>query len=231
MITEQNAPIMVQLKESTQKMHDATEAGSFNDDLVKGKLPREKYVESLAQLLLIHRALESHLRRLNVTNPGMGQVLKDHYFQEPYLLHDLTFFGRRIEEIAPLPATAAFISTIEQIAKSQPVGLLGILYVLEGSNNGSKFISRAVTRAYSLANGDGTRYLDPYGDNQKQYWQEFKSDMNRVGFSATESAQLIHAAGQTFEAIMHLHRELQDCQSAPTQKTAPMTSGCPFHRA
>src|SRR5262245_5183411 len=105
MIAEEIKPIMLQLKESTQKQHDATEAGSFNDDLVKGKLPREKYVESLAQLFLIHRALESKLKEHRGENAAMDRVLREHYFQEPYLRDDLVFFGRDANSITPLPAT------------------------------------------------------------------------------------------------------------------------------
>jgi heme oxygenase len=223
---------MLQLKESTQKQHDATEAGSFNDDLVKGRLPREKYVESLEQLFLIHRALEAKLKEHRGDNQAINRVLRDHYFQEPYLCEDLGFFGRDVHKITPLPATRSFIETIDKISISRPIGLLGILYVLEGSNNGSKFISRAVNRAYGLTNGQGTRYLDPYGDQQKQFWQDFKSDMNAIGFSAQDADVLVQTAGQTFEAIMQFHRELNDATcSAPTAAPQAAVAKCPFHRA
>lgn len=74
-------------------------------------------------------------------------------------------------------------------------------YVLEGSNNGSKYISRAVLKAYGLAPGDGTRYLDPYGEKQREYWAAFKIDMNGVGFDQARIDGIVAAAKVMFAGI------------------------------
>lgn len=240
MITqEQSLSIMERLKASTQSQHDATEDGTFNQELVKGKLPLEKFVDSLGQLLLIHAALEQHLRRLRYDVPAFEKVLRDYQFQEPYLRSDLEFFGRVPEQEQPLPATRRFIEYIDQLAAQSPMGLLGVHYVFEGSNNGSKYISRAVRKAYNLSDGEGTHYLDPYGEQQKAYWQAFKDDMNAVGFLPPESEVIVKAACATFEAVMHLHRELNDAPARPNGKPAdpqpaqqasnPAAGKCPFH--
>lgn len=231
MTTEERPSIMLRLKESTQSQHDATEDGAFNQELVKGNLPRERYVEMLAQLYLFHRALEGHLRRLAATVPAIEAVVRDHQYQEPYLLADLGFFGRAADTIEALPATARFISRIDEIAAREPVGLLGMHYVFEGSNNGSKFISKAVRRAYNLSDG-GTRYLDPYGENQRAHWQQFKDDMNAVEFTASQMDAIVRTAGETFEGVMKLHGELnQSPARAATPVANPVAPKCPFHSA
>ncbi len=211
--------IMVRLKESTVAQHDAAENGLFQQDLVKGKLPKDAYVDMLAQLLLVHAALEKHLRQLENRLEAAGAVLREHQFQEPYLREDLRYFGRDAEAVEPFDATRRFIDRIEEIAKARPLTLLGVHYVLEGSNNGSKYIAKAVRRAYSLPEGPGTRYLDPYGDNQKEYWQRFKDDMNSVGFSQADSQTLIEAASETFAAVGELHQELYNRCVAPRAST------------
>ncbi len=238
---EESLTIMQQLKASTQAQHDATENGAFNEELVKGRLPLNLYVDSLGQLFLIHRTLERRLREFRAEMPAFARVLRDYQFQEPYLRNDLEFFGRNPDEIQPLNATRAFVAYIERLADTTPMALMGVHYVFEGSNNGSKFISRAVKKAYNLSDGKGTHYLDPYGDQQKNYWQAFKDDMNAVGFLPPETDAIVAAAGATFEAVMHLHRELYEgaeskCTAHPTIETASAqaaakpTGKCPFHR-
>jgi heme oxygenase len=199
---------MTRLKESTQALHDATENGEFNRQLVQGRLPLESYIESLGQLFLIHRSLERELRRHQAAMAPIGAVVRDYQFQEPYLRNDLAYFGRNPDDVGPLTATRNFIGQVQRTSARQPIALLGMHYVLEGSNNGSKFISRAVRRAYGLSELNGTHYLDPYGDRQKEYWESFKADMNQQVFSESDTAAILDAAAKTFEAVMELHLEL-----------------------
>ena len=44
-----NDAVMPELKRATQTLHDATEQGSFNKQLVIGRLPREAFVDLLGQ--------------------------------------------------------------------------------------------------------------------------------------------------------------------------------------
>ena len=229
-------PIMLRLKTSTQARHDATENGDFNRELVHGRLPLDQYVESIAQLFLIHARLESHLRRHQSSLPPIASVVTDYQFQEPYLRNDLTWFHRRPGEIQPLKSTANFIAEIDRIAAERPLALLGIHYVFEGSNNGSRHIAKAIRRAYNLTGLDGTHYLDPYGEDQKPRWQAFKDAMNAQTFTEADIAAIVEAAGKTFDAVMELHRELAaepvNKASKPVQESAqPAVSRCPFHNA
>lgn len=234
LVQETDTPIMLRLKQETQARHDATEDGAFNQELVKGRLALDRYVESIAQLFLIHRALESKLRANREKVPALASVLRDYQFQEPYLREDLAYFGRDPESISPLPATEKFFAAIERLAAHCPVGLLGMHYVFEGSNNGAKFISRAVRKAYNLPEQSGTRYLDPYGEHQRTYWQAFKDDMNAATFSSDESTAMVHAACGAFDLTMQLHRELYEGvvpgKKAAAAETKPASAGkCPFH--
>lgn len=229
LVTELTPGIMIQLKESTRKLHDATEDGTFNQDLIKGKLPLDAYVALLTQLYFVHRALESQLRRLRGTQAAFGRVLREYQFQEPYLLEDLAFFGRDVAKAEPLPATRGFIAEIDRLAEENPLALLGVHYVFEGSNNGGKFIARALRRVYNLSGSAGTRYMEPYGENQAAYWQAFKNDMDAVGFSPDECEALVSAACETFEAVGRIHGELQH-RDAPSPSVRTTSAGkCPFH--
>jgi heme oxygenase len=226
MIAEETPTIMLELKTSTQALHDATEDGSFNAQLVKGALPKDRFIDSLEQLFLVHGALERQLKANHVKIPAIGKVVRDYQYQEPYLRQDLEFFGRNIANIKPLPATARFIQKIEDIAATRPVALLGLQYVLEGSNNGSKFIAKAVSRAYQLADGKGLSYLDPYGDKQRERWQAFKDDMNAVSFTQDERAAIVDAACKMFEGMIALHKDLD---AGPDMQPEKPAMKCPFN--
>jgi heme oxygenase len=231
MTTNDRPTIMEKLKSFTQSLHDATEDGQFNQDLVKGILPRDRYVEMLAQLYLIHQALEGQLRCRAGSTAAIGTVLRDYQYQEPYLATDLAFFGRDPSKSEALATTKRLIDQINEVAAQKPAGLLGMQYVFEGSNNGSKFIAKAVRRAYQL-DSEGTRYLDPYGENQRAYWQQFKDDMNAAEFSTSEADAIQQAAATTFEGVMRLHQELHQLPVKSEPKAAsPGAPKCPFHAA
>ncbi len=202
--------IMTRLREETAQLHSDTEQGRFQGMLMAGKLPLDAYVASLEQLLLVHRALEAHLQRHAALDTNIKHVLRDYQYQEPYLLEDLAHFGRKTDEIKPLPATEAFIREIDRFATSCPIALLGAHYVFEGSNNGGKYIAKGLSRVYDLNDGKGLKYLDPYGDNQKAYWQEFKSSMEATNLSDDDQNAIVKAAKDTFGAILRIHNALAD---------------------
>ncbi|MBK8267461.1 MAG: biliverdin-producing heme oxygenase [Planctomycetes bacterium] len=212
--------IMLELKNATQSLHDDTEAGHFNKELVMGRIPLEGYIESLAQLFLIHRALETHLARIRTDNPAIRAVVQDYQLQEPYLRADLDFFGRNPEAAIPTASVAEFLAHINRLAVDCPISLLGMHYVFEGSNNGSKYISNALRRAYSLEGNNGLNYFDPYGDKQREYWQAFKSDMALQTFNPNERKAMVDAARATFAAVKRLHEELFERFGTPISQAA-----------
>jgi len=199
---------MLTLRESTASHHRRAEQHEFQREFVRGTLPRELYLRWLGQLLHIHAALESHLDRLVAGHPRFGAVFDDTRRKVGPLRKDLAFLGAAADQPA-LPAASAMVAWMDALAGTQPLALLGVLYVLEGSTNGSKFIARKVRPAYSLpADGSGTAYLDPYGDAQPARWQEFKAAMDALSLPAGEVEALVAAAQHTFDSIRELGAEL-----------------------
>lgn len=202
----QDAPsIMTRLRDDTRALHDAAEKSGFQQALFAGTLPRERFVESLAQLFCIHRALEAHLRAATPNSPPIDAVVREYQFQEPHLREDLRHFGRDAESAIPLSATREMISAIDRAARENPVALLGFHYVLEGSKNGAKFLAERVRTAYGLNGTDGTRSLDPYGPRQRELWGAFRQSMDAVGFSQAEMAAILDAAATTFTGLTDLY--------------------------
>lgn len=200
--------IMLRLRTDTRPHHDRAEQTGFQKALASGTLPRELYVESLVQMFCLHRALEAHLRALGRRDTAAAGVVRDYQYQEPYLREDLAYFGRDIAEIAPLAATQRLIDRLDQLAADEPRSLLGVHYVLEGSKNGSKMLTPGVRRAYKLAGEAGTRYLDPYGDRQREYWGDFRSGVDALDLTPAQRNAMVGAASATFAGITEIYEEL-----------------------
>lgn len=206
--------VMEVLKTSTQALHDAAEGHRFQQSLVKGEVSREQYAAYLGQLLLVHRELESLLRAHAGEVPAIAKVVKPAQYQEPYLLEDLRFYGVDAATITALPATAALVQEIRDSAARDPLSLLGFHYVMEGSNNGNKFIAKALGRSLGLNGIEGMKYLDPYGDQQRPLWAAFKDDMNGCGFTPGQMRTLAEAAMKMFRGIGAISAEMSSLVAA-----------------
>ena len=200
--------IMTQLKSATADLHQAAESSPLQRRLVKGELPRDLYAAFLGQMYLVHAALEQAVRDASASHPGFSAVVREYHDREPQLREDLAFLGVGLDDIAPIAATTAMLSDIARTAADRPIALLGMLYVLEGSTNGSKFIARAIRKAYQLEQGPGVAYLDPHGELQQDRWQAFKRDMDSVGFTERESEAIIATAKGMFRSITEISLEL-----------------------
>lgn len=206
--------ISYRLKEETQDLHSAAEQHELQRSMIKGRLPKETYAQHLGQMHLIHRALGAHIRRLRPTQPALAGVVKDHQFQEERAAADLRTYGVDPASVRPTPATARLIELFDRAAKSEPLALLGHHYVLEGSNNGSRYIAHALRKAYALKPGEGDRFLDPYGDEQPAKWAEFKRDMEAQAFTPAQQDLLVGAARRMFQAISEMNEDLMPAAKA-----------------
>lgn len=200
--------IMERLRTETRDLHDQAEQNQWQGRMVRGELTRDDYQRWLGQMFLGHRALEKELRALPLDQFPYTAIRSEHY-QEPYLIADLEHFGVDPDTIEPLATTNALISRIEQLAQERPLALLGFHYVLEGSNNGNRFIAKRLREVYELEPGTGDRYLDPYGDRQREIWKRFKEDMGGDELSAEDQDLLVASAREMFQAIHDISNELE----------------------
>ncbi len=200
-----NPSIMDRLKEETWGLHQQAERGNLEQDLVKGKLPREVYRDHLGQRYLIHKVLEARLREVRDQDPRLKAIVHDWQFHENDAAVDLKFYGGDPETVQPTPATEKLIKSIQE---ADAISLLGHQYVYEGSNNGAKFIAKALRGAWRLEGLDGTQYLDPYGDKQRERWAEFKSTMEAQEFSKEDGDKIVEAAKATFLQVIEVENDV-----------------------
>lgn len=192
---------MQRLKSSTAEAHDGAENHPFHRSLATGQATRETYAAYLGQLLHVHQALDGALAQAAASNAFIARVWKPEHHNVSNLMQDIGAMGVCPVHIKPMPAAAAFAAHIAAVAASTPVALLGYHYVMEGSKNGGKFISKVVQRSLGLQGNEGTRYMDPYGENQRAVWMNFRADVDACDIPAAEQEQIIEAAAEMFRTI------------------------------
>jgi heme oxygenase len=169
--------------------------------MARGTLSRGDYVMYLGQLRHVHAAIESSLDAVIGSCPGLAELFTDDRRRVPDLDRDLEAFGVTPETVPVLPPTHEFTDRVHELATSEPVALLGPLYVLEGSTNGGRFLARVLEKSLQIEAGAGISYMDPYGERQPEMWASFKARADAVELTPDQARDVTHAAGETFRAI------------------------------
>lgn len=209
------------LKETTAAEHRRAEQSPFQRLLVSGRIPLDSYLDWLDQQWRIYQALERLL------GPGSGNtpLLQEPWPRMKLLEDDLGHFGKKAGSRQPVPSTLAFVDQLERSHRDDPASLLGVLYVLEGSTNGSKYIARNIRRAFGLER-PGTTFMDPHGDDQTARWARFKQLLDQA-ISPADVASVIQGAFGTFAAVTDIGQELLERGglSAEAAATRPASAG------
>ena len=199
--------IMRRLKAETRDLHSHAESRSLQRAIASGSVDRDAFTSYLGQLYHVHRALEAALRESTDRYPEIAAVATAERMHLHDVERDLGFFEVDRDHIEAGEATASFVSQVEQTRESNPIALLGALYVLEGSTNGGRFLARTLRESWDL-DGEGLSYFDPYGEEQPQRWAAFKRDMDAAGFDADQENSILEMARTTFLAIAQIADEV-----------------------
>jgi len=207
-------PITTRLREATKDLHTEAEQHPVQKRLVQGKLPREGYAAWLGQMLRMHEAFEPELDRLAHANPAFARVLARYCAKTPLIGEDLAFLGVGPDGVQPTPAATRFARFAQELADKTPFALFGVGYVFEGATNGGKYLVRAASAAYRFADSQGTRYLDPYGDEQGACWAAFGRGMDQAGFTPAQARRIVEVACATFRGIIGVFDDLAEGSGA-----------------
>lgn len=199
-MTEHVESLMNRLREATRDLHKHAESRTLQTQMFRGEVAREAFAAYLAQLYLVHRELESALERVGPSSVPVARVAKRDRWHADLLRQDLDHYRVGLDTIEPCAATADFLAEVGRLEQRHPISLLGPLYVLEGSTNGSKVLARVLGRAWQT-DGAGLAYLDPYGEEQTDRWASFKNDMDALDLDEEARQGIVTAACQAFEMI------------------------------
>lgn len=213
-MTQDHVPqrLSAQLKQATDTLHSLAERHPIQRALVSGQLGSAEYAALLAQLWLVHDALERAVQRVIASDSpagsALGTVWQPQLAHADQVLEDLTYFQG--SKAPATPATAALTGHIDDLEQSAPLGLLGLIYVLEGSLNGGRYIAIALRKAHGLTGTQGTRSLDPYLDEQPANWQRWKDRLDSLALDTADRDLIIECAQTMFQAITAIFDDLHE---------------------
>ena len=190
--------LMSVLRDSTRDAHQSAERRPLNRALARGTLTRPLWIAHLEQLLLLNRALEARIDQSLPSRTAWTDLIAGRR-RVPDLEADLRYWQGSVAP-DPLPATA---QAVGRIAAIDDHGALGMLYVLEGSTNGGRFLAKSVARGFGLPadSREGLRSLDPYGEQQPARWASFKTTMNTLPADPSVISAIQAGAQTMFEMV------------------------------
>ena len=199
------------LKEENADLHELAEHDALPSLMARGELPREAYVDFLGQMWLVNRALDRAVAERQRAGSRLLGVIEPRSLQTPYLEADLATFGVETDALEPTPGAAGLIEAIEA-AGDDDERLLGLHYVREGANNGNRYVAKKLRGPLGLdaETGEGTRYLDPYGADQRPLWEAFKARLDALELSDAQRDAIVAAARSMFEHIRRIHADFAD---------------------
>lgn len=199
---------MQRLRAETRAQHVATEAIPFSSAILAGTLSREAYAGQLAAYLPAHRAIEGTVA--GSRHPAIAEVWTPDMRRTPLLVQDLAALGAAATSAHAARAEGQSMATwISELADRDPVAVLGVLYVMEGSTLGGAVLRRHLAEAFELTDA-GLRYYAPYGRHPKPHWVAFGDRMNRAVTDDAEASRVVAAAAETFDRIGRILAALSD---------------------
>lgn len=186
------------IRASTRTRHADLEGTAFSTAMLAGTLPLDRYVGQLAAYRVVLKALEEELSR--ATGPCVTSVWSADLVKLPLIDRDLMHFAE--DGVFPASCAAAQAEAcareIRAAAASDPLALLGFLYVLEGSTMGGMILRRYVAEAYGLRDTDGVAY---YASGDRERWARFTARMNEALPGPAGQDDVIAAVGRAYDHV------------------------------
>ena len=98
-------------------------------------------------------------------------------------------------------------------AATDPLSLVGVLYVLEGSQNGGLVLKPAYARCIGLRE-DQLAYFGCYGGGTAAHWQSFGDTLNALGLEGEAADRAVQAAARCFARLATICTALHPCAAA-----------------
>lgn len=201
-------PIMDRLKTDTRSMHDNAEDQAFMRDLMSGTLPKEAFAASLRPLQAIRSCIEQRLQA-NADHPAIAACIRPYHSIAGLYDSDVDYFGEAANVSAEdVKSVQEFHDLVKEAEAADPVNLLGIFYVLEGSNMGASMLRRKVQESYDIEGDEGTKAMVPHGRDLMPRWRDFSGCMNNLDLTPEQREAILAFASNTFRVVGNLYREI-----------------------
>jgi len=189
------------LREATAEAHNVAERHPVQGRMARGAASREDYANWLEQMYHLWTAVDTAVAVAAARDPRVRAMLKPYHTHGSRVEADLRFLGRTGARAAASPGTQTMVDFIRSTGESAGPAVIGAWYVLEGSNNGGRFLAKALSRGLELTGPQGVTSLDPHGEAQQERWLAWRSALDEQQFSEAERVAIIDVASRTFAGL------------------------------
>jgi heme oxygenase len=190
-----------QIRQSLGPIHAAIEQTPLAKSMIGATVDRIDYCRAMAQMGIIHAALE---QALGETNHPIYRP--DDMARATIIATDLANLGYD-GPIEPTESTARLVNQFEAWSIESPWKLIGALYVLEGSRMGSMALVRPVAKALGVEVRPGTGvdyHLDGMA-TRPQAWGRFKAELAATVLTLEQDDEIADAAVVTMSGLYSLY--------------------------
>jgi heme oxygenase len=205
------------LKAGTKSVHRAAENVYFVREFLKGAVPLQSYVDFLRDLYHIYAALESGLEALPLELRHCNfEVLR----RTQSIAEDLRILSKNIPEGIgndvvgqPSPAAREYVARIHYVRDHSPILLIAHAYTRYlGDLSGGQILARAASKAYGLAEGEGTAFyrFDDIGTHAadiKAFKKSYRSSLDALQLSGVEADAMVTEASNSFLLNIRIFEE------------------------
>jgi heme oxygenase len=194
------------LRAETADLHERLGTLPYFSALRAGTLRRGAIVSFLRSLAIIHGVLERSLYL--VSSPPIADLSRHAARKVPLLLADLAALGAQSSS----SVTAAIRCALDYAAEiltsgDNPLTLVGVLYVLEGSQNGGVALKHDYARCLNVPE-DRLAYIGCYGIATAAHWKGFIECLNGLTLDDDQVKEVAQAATRCFEELENICAEL-----------------------
>ncbi|GGH47768.1 heme oxygenase [Dyadobacter endophyticus] len=178
-----------QLRQETAESHQSLEDNRLSKAILNPSVSIQDYQTYLAALFGVTVACEDQIF------PAISHVITDlpDRYKSRLIIDDLLATGFTEAEIDALPVYHFEFSSVAQA--------LGIMYVLEGSTLGGRFLYKHTHEVLGLKFENGASYFWGYGTQTGNLWKSFISALTQFVEEHEERGEVIASAKNTFTII------------------------------
>ena len=187
--SENQKLFLTNLRQTTAKSHKQLEENYYSKAIQEPSVTLQNYQTYIARLYGIILASEHDVF------PVLTSLISDigQRYKADFIVNDLTNTGIPISEVKDLPVYNFTVSSAAQA--------LGIMYVLEGSTLGGKFLYKHINKILGLNAENGASYFWGYGQQTGPLWNNFITIVSNYAVEKNCEDEIIASAVQTFSNI------------------------------
>jgi heme oxygenase (biliverdin-IX-beta and delta-forming) len=183
------------LKNKTSDSHRKLESLPISASIMSPDMKISDYILYLSLMHDVHKNTE------NVIFPLLSEIITDlHKRKKSHLIE---------EDFAFLQYNKTNSNLVFSNKEITVPFALGILYVIEGSSLGGRFILKNISKIRDLDNGHGTFYFNGYGDGTGNFWKNFLGYLSEYEENHNCGNIIIEGAIYAFDSIYNHFRSTE----------------------